>query len=51
MHALDFKQGLQPIAQEVIHDRHHIALNRLALDAFHQVEAPQLAQEVEEVVQ
>ena len=51
MDALNPKEGLQPIEQEVLHDRHHLALNRRALDAFHQADAPQLLHEVEEVIQ
>ena len=51
MHALDPQQGFQPIEQEVWHDRHHLALTRRALDAFHQVEHSQLPQQVEEVIQ
>ena len=40
IHALNPKEGLQPIEQEVLHNRHHLALNRRALDACHQVDTP-----------
>jgi hypothetical protein len=51
IHALDPKHGLQTIEQKVLHDRHCLALKRRALDAYHQLEDPQLPQELEEVIQ
>jgi hypothetical protein len=51
MHTLNAKQHLQPLEQEVLHARHHRALNPLALDMPHQVKNPQRLQEVEELIQ
>ena len=51
MHTLNPQQGLQPIAPEGLHDRHHLALNRRALDPVHPVGHPKGLQEVEEVIQ
>lgn len=51
MHALNPKQGLQPIEQAILHNRHHRARPRRALDAFHQVEDSELPPAVEAVIQ
>jgi hypothetical protein len=50
-HALDPKQGLQAIEQEIRDDRHHLALDCRALDVAQLLTHPQLLQDIEEVVQ
>lgn len=51
MHALDPKQGLQAVEQEIVDARYHLALDRRTLDVIHQVDDPKLVQEVEGIIQ
>jgi hypothetical protein len=51
VHALDAKQGLQAVEQDILDERHHVALDRYALDVPQPVDYSELVQEVEEVIQ
>src|SRR5919108_5962480 len=51
MHALNTKQRLQAVEQEILDAWHHLALDSGALDVTQQVDDSQLMQEVEEVIQ
>ena len=49
--ALDPKQGVQAIEQAIWDERHHLALDRRALDVAQPVDHSELLQAVEEVIQ
>jgi hypothetical protein len=51
IHTFEPTQGLQAIQQDIRDKRHHLALDRRALNVPQQVDHSQLVQEVEEVIQ